>query len=161
MTYRIIALHDAPLAAQREAVQGLIEEMIEAPCTLKHDAQGAPILVSHPDMQISISHCKQACAVALSHNKAVGIDVECRRRVNPELLPRVCTAEELAAIAAAADPELAFLQLWTRKEAVLKCMRTGIKGFESLRSALCNKHFISEAIPTGIEGVVAALAWHS
>ena len=68
------------------------------------------------------------------HDAEVGIDVECRRAVSQALMERVCNAEELSLIRSSADAELAFIRLWTRKEALLKCTGVGIR--EDLRNIL-------------------------
>lgn len=97
-------------------------------------------------------------AVAYSLRYQVGIDVESRRRVSEGLMKRVSTSEEMARVSASNDPVIAFLQLWTRKEAVLKCRGTGIKGFESMQSALMSTDCRVYDLPCGSAEVVAALA---
>ena len=94
---------------------------------------GKPFLQNYPDLHFNMSHCKRAVAVAL-HDAPVGIDVECRRRVSQALMERVCSAGEREFVCSAADPELAFIRLWTRKEALLKCTGVGIR--EDLRHLL-------------------------
>ncbi len=94
---------------------------------------GKPFLQNYPDLHFNMSHCKKAVAVAL-HNAEVGIDVECRRAVSQALMERVCSVGEQEIIRMAADPELEFIRLWTRKEALLKCMGVGIR--EDLREIL-------------------------
>ena len=94
---------------------------------------GKPFLQNYPDLHFNMSHCKKAVAVAL-HNAEVGIDVECRRAVSHALMERVCSVGEQEIIRMAADPELEFIRLWTRKEALLKCMGVGIR--EDLRNVI-------------------------
>ena len=144
-------------AEQSEQAHKLLEQLVGC-CVVEHDADGAPRLVDHPDLHISISHCREAVAVAVREEGPVGIDVECRRKVSRGLMERVCTAEELAAIDASDDPEMAFLRFWTRKEAVLKCRRTGIKGFGSMVEASTATDCEVAEIDTGIPDVVAAMA---
>lgn len=91
-----------------------------------------PLLANYPEAHFNISHCKQYVAVAVSRRGAVGVDVECRRRVSPLLLQKVCSLEEQAAIAESEDTEREFLRHWTRKEAYLKCIGTGIRSMEGL-----------------------------
>lgn len=128
-------------------------------CTVEHDFQGAPYIVGRPDLFVSISHCRAAVAVAVSEKGRVGIDVECRRKVTPSLMERVCTPDELAAINEAADPTMQFLSFWTRKEAILKCRGTGIRGFGSMVEALSAKDCTVTEVATDISDVVAALAF--
>ena len=71
---------------------------------------------------------------------------------------RVCSAAELAAVQASPDAVMAFLQLWTRKEAALKLRGTGIRGFGSMVHALEGKDMVVEDLPCGGPEVVASLA---
>lgn len=79
------------------------------------DENGKPYLRETPEVHISLSHTKGAVAVAVSENP-VGIDLEHPRRVNPKLAVRWFTASERAY---AVDDERR-LEIWTRKEALLK-----------------------------------------
>ena len=115
------------LSEQRAAAYRLLGELTGGEVVVEHDDKGAPYLPDHPDLWVSISHCRTAVAVAVSPEGRVGIDVECRRRIGDGLMERVCTADEQAAVRASADPTMAFLQLWTRKEAVLKCVAPASK----------------------------------
>ena len=125
---------------------------------LEHDEKGAPYLPEHPELSVSISHCRKAVAVVVSSEGRVGIDVECRRKIGDGLLERVCTPQEQAAVCAAEDSTMAFLQLWTRKEAVLKMRGTGIQGFGSMVDALtANDCHVIDLEPR-VPDVVASLA---
>lgn len=147
------------LDRQREAARSLLCKLMNIErVSLCHDARGVPFFSSRPELKISISHCHHAVAVAYSLRYQVGIDVESRRRVSEGLMKRVSTSEEMARVSASNDPVIAFLQLWTRKEAVLKCRGTGIKGFESMQSALMSTDCRVYDLPCGSAEVVAALA---
>jgi 4'-phosphopantetheinyl transferase len=76
-------------------------------------------------VDFSISHCKNAIAVALS-DRPVGVDVESFRHAEEPLLKRTMNPEEQAEVRAAADPAEVFTCIWTRKEAVLKLRGTGL-----------------------------------
>ena len=76
-------------------------------------------------VDFSISHCKNAIAVALS-DRPVGVDVESFRHAEEPLLKHTMNPDEQAEVRAAADPAEAFTCLWTKKEAVLKLRGTGI-----------------------------------
>ena len=76
-------------------------------------------------VDFSISHCKNALAVALS-DCPVGVDVESFRHAEEPLLKRTMNPDEQAEVRTAADPDEAFSRLWTRKEAVLKLRGTGL-----------------------------------
>lgn len=146
------------LAQQREAALRLLCSLLAEEVAVEHDDNGAPWLPNHPELSVSISHCRAAVAVAVSDAEAIGIDIECRRRVSPGLVERVCTEEEQEIIRGAADTEMEFLRYWTRKEAVLKMRRTGIKGFGSMQEALSAKDCTVEDVDCGRPDVVAAVA---
>ena len=146
------------LAEQRAAAYRLLGELAGGEAVVEHDSQGAPYLPGKPGLSVSISHCRTAVAVAVAEGRRVGIDVECRRRVGELLVERVCTAAERAAIEASADPTMAFLQLWTCKEAVLKMRGTGIRGFGSMVAALEGGDCRVVDLETGQPDVVASLA---
>lgn len=149
------------LAEQRAAAYRLLGELTGGEVVVEHDDKGAPYLPDHPELSVSISHCRTAVAVAVSPEGRVGIDVECRRKIGEGLLERVCTADEQAAVRAAADPTMAFLQLWTRKEAVLKLRGTGIQGFGSMTAALTATDCHVIDLDTRLPDTVAAMAVES
>jgi len=91
-----------------------------------YNADGKPSIPGRPDIHFSISHTKNAILVALADHP-VGADVEEVRHPSEGLIRKTMNEEETALIAAAADPDLAFTTLWTRKEAVLKLRGTGIQ----------------------------------
>lgn len=143
---------------QSTAARQLLGEILGYEAIVEHDPQGAPYLRENPNLHISISHCRTAVAAVVSAEGRVGIDIESRRKISPSLSERVCTPEEQAAIDHSDNPEMAFLQLWTRKEAVLKCRGTGIKGFESMVHALENNNIEVHDLPCNLPDTVAALA---
>ena len=147
------------LAEQRVAAYRLLGELTGGEVVVEHNDKGAPYLPDHPELSVSISHCRTAVAVAVSSEGRVGIDVECRRKIGDGLMERVCSAEEQAAVHAAADPTMVFLQLWTRKEAVLKMRGTGIQGFGSMVDALTADDCHVSDLDTHLSEVVAALAY--
>lgn len=160
MTYLIEPLRGEGSQRLREQAQAydMLCRLVGGKPELAHDANGAPFLPSHPELCISISHCRAAVAVAVSSCGWVGIDIESRRRVSGDLIQKVCTEEEQAAIRNAADPEMEFLRCWTRKEAVLKMRRTGIQGYSSMIEASLATDCTVENIDCGSADIVAAVA---
>ena len=98
-----------------------------------YNEHGKPYIEGGPFF--SISHCKEAIAVALD-DQPIGIDVESIRRFDPELVTRTMNDSEQALIADSETPERTFTRLWTQKEAVLKMEGTGIESFEQLQTIL-------------------------
>ncbi|MBQ0136402.1 MAG: 4'-phosphopantetheinyl transferase superfamily protein [Bacteroidales bacterium] len=91
-----------------------------APCYGKY---GKPYIPGFPEF--SISHCKTAIAVAVDE-EPVGIDIENIRHADDALLAHTMNEKEIAQIRQAEVPDRMFTQLWTQKEAYLKCLGTGI-----------------------------------
>jgi len=117
--------------AEKVAAYMLLVEMLqdeglfhELP-VLVYGEHGKPSLANYPDLHFNMSHCKEAVAVAL-HDAPVGIDVECRRKIDEPLIQKVCCPSEIDEIHASDDPAAEFIRIWTRKEAVAKYLGTGI-----------------------------------
>lgn len=73
----------------------------------------------------SISHCPGLCVAAAARAadfRAVGVDVEVRRRVGARLHERVCTPAERAWMAAGGHAEETATLLFSAKEATYKCV---------------------------------------
>ena len=73
----------------------------------------------------SISHTKNMVACALS-DSPVGLDCETIRSVDPKVLKRILGKGEREWVQSQADPNLAFLQIWTMKEAYGKYTGKGL-----------------------------------
>lgn len=86
---------------------------------------GKPFIPGRDDIQFSISHTKNAIAVAIS-SFPIGIDIEQIKHASEALIRKTMNAEEQQQIAASAHPDATFTALWTQKEAVLKLRGTGI-----------------------------------
>ena len=93
------------------------------PYTFLYNEYGHPRIEGGPCF--SISHCKNAIAVAISETP-IGIDIEHLRTAKPELVERTMNEQEQQQIWESENPNWAFTRLWTRKEAVLKMQGTGI-----------------------------------
>jgi acyl transferase domain-containing protein/phosphopantetheinyl transferase len=130
-------------AALKEAVRHWVFEqtghlLFPSDIVVCHDAQGAPYvegwwtasLVAAP--QVSLSHNARAClAAVVPAGQAVGVDIEDIGRVRePELIVQSLAEEERALVhgleGAALDERV--LRLWCAKEAVAKCLGTGLQG---------------------------------
>lgn len=98
-------------------------------------SSGKPYLSSPAAaLHFNLSHSQQRFLIAVS-NCEIGIDLEFRKRHLPEwhdIIERYFSPEEQSEVKQSACPEETFLQIWTRKEAVVKCLGTGIH--ENLKS---------------------------
>lgn len=86
-----------------------------------------PFLSSHPWLFFNISHSEDLAVIAISRNK-VGIDVEYifKDFDFSSLLPDIFDSNEALAIENAVNVNHTFYKLWTRKEALVKAVGTGI-----------------------------------
>lgn len=87
---------------------------------------GKPSIVGHPDIHFNLSHCSQAVVCAVS-SQPVGVDVETIRHFKEPLARYTMNDDELSLITASSAPDVEFVKLWTKKEAVLKLLGTGIR----------------------------------
>ena len=99
----------------------------------EYNEYGQPFVPGAPCF--SLSHCKEGIAVA-ADDQPIGIDIEGIRHADDALIERTMNEAEQAIIRAADELDRVFTRLWTQKEAVLKCLGTGIEGFEALQQAL-------------------------
>jgi 4'-phosphopantetheinyl transferase len=100
---------------------------------LARDERGKPRLATDPDrLAFNLSHSGDLTLIAVSRGREVGVDVE---RAKPErdlvaLAERALVPEDAAMVhaATAAERTRVFYELWTRHEARLKCLGTGLTG---------------------------------
>ena len=106
--------------------QGLQQEygITERPL-FEYGEHGKPFIVGHPDIHFNISHCREAVLVVVS-DRPVGADVECIREYKDSLVRYTMSDAEIARIGQSDHPEVAFIRLWTMKEAKLKLSGRGI-----------------------------------
>ncbi len=112
-----------------------------ADVALDRTAHGKPFFDPARDMDFNLSHSGDYALVALAQEQSIGVDLEhCgRQRSVLALAQRFFCAREFAALAALPEGRqpLAFVRLWTCKEAVLKALGRGIAfGLHRLEFAL-------------------------
>ena len=106
--------------------EGLLQEYgISEPPLFGYHNHGKPYLADHPDIYFNLSHCRQGAICALS-TEPVGVDMESIREYRQNLVDYTMNTTEAARIAASPQPDLAFIQLWTMKESLLKLTGQGI-----------------------------------
>jgi 4'-phosphopantetheinyl transferase len=120
------------------AGRGLLREIVgsyiqEQPAALQfgYGPNGKPRLVRPTSaLQFNLSHSEELALVAVTTESDVGVDVECVRRLNDagEMVARFFSPRESAAFSElpVEQQPVAFFNLWTRKEALLKASGEGI-----------------------------------
>lgn len=104
----------------------------DPPIELAYTALGKPFLARRPagGLRFNLSHSGELALVALARGVELGVDVEQVRALGDQqgLAERFFAAEEVAALAALPEPQrlAAFFRCWTRKEAVLKALGSGL-----------------------------------
>lgn len=88
---------------------------------------GKPFL-ERKDLHFNLSDTKDALLIAFASGIELGADIETMAREvdHRAVSEHYFTAPEIRAIEAAEEPKRRFLELWTRKEAVLKASGVGI-----------------------------------
>ena len=86
---------------------------------------GKPFIVGHSEIHFNLSHCREA-AICMIADRPVGIDIESIRTFKQTLVNYTMNEEEIHQINEAERPDIEFIKLWTKKEAVLKLSGEGI-----------------------------------
>lgn len=86
---------------------------------------GKPFLEGFSDYHFSISHT-DGCVAFAGCDKPVGIDVEKIAAYDPKIAGRFFDSQEAQWIAESAHRDSAFFDIWTKKEAYLKMIGTGL-----------------------------------
>lgn len=108
---------------------------------------GKPVLHGHPEIHFSLSHCKEGILCVVDDAGPIGCDIESlSHKYNDALLRHVCNDGEVQELLQSDDPQVAFIQLWTKKEAYLKYTGEGISN--DLRQTLCQEHLSAVEIIT-------------
>ena len=107
--------------------EGLAKEygITEKPC-FDYGPHGKPVLRNHPDIHFNLSHCREAVVCALS-DVPVGVDVEAVTHYKESVAHYTMNEQEIKLIENSVRPDVAFIRLWTMKEAKLKRIGSGIR----------------------------------
>lgn len=125
----------------------------------EYNEHGKPYLPTYPNLHFSISHCSQAVGCILSEMPC-GLDIERVRRASPSLISKTMNRNEEHQIYSSSHPDVEFIRLWTRKEAVFKLLGTGITDDMQdilLRAEALHIHIISTVNPA--RGYVLSTAY--
>lgn len=105
---------------ERKAVDDMLTHVYGPGTKSAHHTDGAPYIIGHPEIHLSVSHCRRMAVIALAPFP-IGIDVEEARPSLLRIAPRFLTSQEQENYATL--PQL--LEAWTLKEAAFKALRPG------------------------------------
>lgn len=109
------------------------------------DCNGKPQIINYEGLFFNISHSESKIAVVVS-DEEIGIDLEVIRPYSLRLAKKICNEEELLYIFGHLPDETEFtenanketlhrfFEVWTAKEAYLKCIGTGITDLRKLKA---------------------------
>ena len=88
---------------------------------IERSRSGKPFLPDYPELHFNLSHTNGVIAAAIAHSP-VGIDIErCDRKIQPRVIARICSDAEAESLENGLRP----IELWTKKEALIKCCGRG------------------------------------
>jgi 4'-phosphopantetheinyl transferase len=87
---------------------------------------GKPLLVGYPKLNFNISHTRNALAVVFSEDE-IGIDIERVTNADLQVAKRCFNDVELDFLYKHDNLNLAFFEIWTKKEAFIKSSGIGLK----------------------------------
>ena len=104
--------------------------------SMSFSESGKPFLTDYPNFFFNLSHTDGAATCVVSSESEVGIDIECVRPIDFEVMQQVMNAEEQNHILSSSQHEVEFARLWTRKESLLKCTGKGLTAIQLLPALL-------------------------
>ena len=121
--------------------EGIMKELPEF-CYNEHNK---PLLKNYTGWNFNISHTKNAVCCVLS-KMPIGIDIETIGEYKESLARYISNDQEFMLLSNSESQADDFYRLWTQKEAVFKCIGTGITG--DIKNILTNDNFeiVSEKI---------------
>jgi phosphopantetheinyl transferase len=99
----------------------LLSNILEfIPKKFKYNEFGKPFLIENQNLFFSISHTKNACAVAVSTKNSIGLDIEFASGNIPKFIDSYFSKNEINYINSTPNNSKKFYELWTIKEAIMK-----------------------------------------
>jgi len=144
------ALRIAQLELVRKSVQ--LFGLTDAEASLFSDENGRPCFPPSIPLHLSVSHCDDALAVAISCSP-IGVDIERLRTMPRRPMDQLFSPAELAGIT---DDE-SFTRAWVRKEAYAKWLGSGLRdelasGDFQTETETRNLNLASEKLYLGLAG---------
>jgi len=98
-----------------------------------------PYLKNYNDFHFNISHTHNSIAVAFS-NSEIGVDIEKIRERDLQIIQRIFSLQEREYILSADNQDMAFYEIWTRKEAYIKYLGKSLfillKSFDTMNNEI-------------------------
>ena len=149
--YRLVDEGLSPQALH-EAAHGLLDEMLEkqfgiTDCRIEKNEHGKPFLPDYPHIHFNLSHCRGLVLCGFSDGE-IGVDAELIRPYNGRAAKRIFSPGEMEIAEKSDCPDEAFFRIWTLKEALGKCIGTGL--FSSLANhsfTLCGENPVCGSCP--------------
>ncbi|MCH9719935.1 MAG: 4'-phosphopantetheinyl transferase superfamily protein [Actinomycetia bacterium] len=139
-----VQFHLLPKAADTTVMrEQLITKMlglpVGEPVNLAHHHAGRPYLRGRPDWRCSFSDTTNWTAIALSHNRPVGIDIEEIQQVPAKIEKRARQLHTAEMAYPKDEPErsIALLSGWVLHEALIKACSESHSASEFLRTCQC------------------------
>lgn len=148
--------------AYLELCRGMqLEYSISEKPPFSYNKSGKPLLPTFPHIHFSLSHCKEAVGCFVS-DAPCGLDIECIRPAKETLVKYCMNEEECRQIFSSPNPDVTFICLWTRKEAVFKLLGTGIRDdIMDILSPQNTKDISIETVPNLFRGYIISAAQYS
>jgi 4'-phosphopantetheinyl transferase len=108
---------------------------------IKYSSSGKPAFTFAIDQCFNISHSGNMVVCAFTNHSMIGIDIEKVRPINIEVYRNCFNLMEWEYIVENKNQQLAFLNLWVRKESVLKADGSGFA--LDLQSINCLEHAVN------------------
>lgn len=111
------------------AVKLIVGKELKIDCkniNILEDSLGKPYIENTKNIKFNISHAGNIIVIGFS-NKSIGVDIEFECIDSIKIAKRFFTKKEYEFIKKDVNPPTAFLEIWTKKEAYVKCLGTGLK----------------------------------
>lgn len=143
------AAHQPPESQLRSVGAGLLLRHFFGAAPVARTPRGKPYIEG--ERPFNLSHSGRLAALAIA-SRPVGVDVQVLGPVRENTVRRVLTEAEYAW--QTARPRDGFIQLWTRKEAALKCLGVGLDRALSSFSVLPGEVPVLDGIAVSLHTVI-------
>lgn len=112
-----------------------------------YNEHGKPFLKNFPDFHFSVSH-SGSCVAFISDSSPIGIDIEKISQARIEIARRFFAPNEYKYILKSENQNNTFYEIWTKKEAYIKMLGTGLttplSSFDVTERKLCEEFYTTQ-----------------